>query len=263
MTTYDFVIELFIRVDDAMKNMPKHSQAKLYPSELVTLGLLYAIKGVGERAFFRWADRDLRPLFPGLPERTRFFRLLATHQDWTERFLAEPTVLGIIDSYGIELLHPVREREKTRSPRIATKGKSNYRWIMGAKYGFLLNQLGLIVHWDTANESDHDTVFQPIVARYEAQSLILADKGFHAKSGDPSNLKICKRGSWNDRMLIETVLSMLTTVCHLKKVAHRTWVHLQTRLAFVSAAFNILVQWRGMKLDQDQMIRLSIAEFSL
>ncbi|BDI31593.1 hypothetical protein CCAX7_46630 [Capsulimonas corticalis] len=163
MTNYDFVIELFIRVDDAMKNMPKHSQAKLYPSELVTLGLLYAIKGVGERAFFRWADRDLRPLFPGLPERTRFFRLLATHQDWTERFLAEPTVLGIIDSYGIELLHPVREREKTLvrerektlvrerektlAPRIATKGKSNYRWIMGAKYGFLLNQLGLIVDW--------------------------------------------------------------------------------------------------------------------
>jgi len=113
-----------------MKNVRKHSQAKLYPSELVTLGLLYAIKGDGGRAFWRWADRNLRPLFPGLPERTRLFRLLAKHQDWADRFLADPTVLGVIDSYGIELIHPVREHIKTQHPRIATKGKSNYRWII-------------------------------------------------------------------------------------------------------------------------------------
>jgi len=110
MTTLDFVIDLFVRVDDAMKNVRKHSQAKLYPSELVTLGLLYAIKGDGGRAFWRWADRNLRPLFPGLPERTRLFRLLAKHQDWADRFLADPTVLGVIDSYGIELIHPVRDQ---------------------------------------------------------------------------------------------------------------------------------------------------------
>jgi hypothetical protein len=150
MTTLDFVIDLFVRVDDPMKEVRKHSQAKLYPSELVPLGLLYAIKGDGERAFWRWADRNLRPFFPGLTERTRLFRLLATHQDWAQRFLAEPTVLDVIDSYGIELLHPLREREKTQHPRIATKGKSNYRWIMGATFCFLLNQFGLIVCWDTA-----------------------------------------------------------------------------------------------------------------
>ena len=54
MTTEDFIIELFCRVDDAMKGTQKHSQSNLYPSEIVTLGILFALKGVGNRAFYRW-----------------------------------------------------------------------------------------------------------------------------------------------------------------------------------------------------------------
>ncbi len=79
MTTVDFIIELFCRVDDAMKEVPKHSQAHLHPSELVTIGLLHALKGVGQRAFYRWLEGDYLPLFPGLPDRTRLFRALAAH----------------------------------------------------------------------------------------------------------------------------------------------------------------------------------------
>ena len=37
MTTIDFITELFCRVDDVLADVPKHSQAKLYPSEVVTL----------------------------------------------------------------------------------------------------------------------------------------------------------------------------------------------------------------------------------
>ena len=81
-----------------MQDVPKHSQASLCPGELVTLGLLFALKGRGGRAFYRWAARDLRPLFPHLPERTRLFRLMAAHQDWTRRFLAKPTLIGVADT---------------------------------------------------------------------------------------------------------------------------------------------------------------------
>src|SRR5215213_9143402 len=66
-------------------------------------------KAGGNRAFYRWLTRDYRTLFPRLPERTRLFRLFVTHQDWTRAFLASPTVLGVIDTYGIELIHPMRE----------------------------------------------------------------------------------------------------------------------------------------------------------
>ena len=73
MTTVEFISELFYRVDNAMPKAKKHSQASLFPSEVVTLAILFALKGVGNRAFYRWLSRDYRPLFPKLPERTRLY----------------------------------------------------------------------------------------------------------------------------------------------------------------------------------------------
>ena len=109
MTTVDFITELFCRIDDAMVNAKKHSQAKLYPSEVVTLAILFALKGCGNRAFYRWLKRDYLTLFPNLPHRIRLFRLFNTHQHWAKLFLAAPTLLGLVDTYGIELIHPRRE----------------------------------------------------------------------------------------------------------------------------------------------------------
>ena len=75
MTTEDFISELFYRVDETMKDCPKHPLSNLWPSEIVTVGLLFALKGVGNRTFYRWLSRDWRQLFPALPERTRFWLL--------------------------------------------------------------------------------------------------------------------------------------------------------------------------------------------
>jgi hypothetical protein len=49
---------LFYNVDQKIQEVPKHPGAKLYPSEMVTLVLLCAIKGGGMRAFYRWRTRD-------------------------------------------------------------------------------------------------------------------------------------------------------------------------------------------------------------
>jgi hypothetical protein len=276
MTTYDFVTELFVRVDDAMIPVKKHSQARLHPSEIVTLGLLFALKGSGNRAFYRWAERDLRPLFPNLPERTRLFRLLTQWRAWTSRLLSSPTLLGLVDCYGIELIHP--RREGRSNTQIGRKGKSNHRWIVGAKLCFVLNRFGLVVAYDLDTANVHDTRFHPLIAAYAGPEddpgpfcadpmLIFGDSGFHAKTtperADPPNLKICGRGQWNPRMLVETLLSMLTGVCRLKKVAHRTWSGLRTRVAYVLAMYNFLVQWNGLQADETGFVPLSIARFSL
>ena len=53
MTTVDFIIALFSQVDHYLHDLPKHPQVTLWPSEVVTLGLLHALKGVGNRAFYR------------------------------------------------------------------------------------------------------------------------------------------------------------------------------------------------------------------
>src|SRR3712207_472199 len=185
MTTEAFIIDLFCRVDTEMPKVSKHPQAKLYPSEVVTLALLFALKGVGPRAFYRWLTRDYCSLFPHLPHRTRLFRLFATHRGWADYFLAHPTVLGVADSYGIELLHPIREG---RSPRqIGRKGTSNHRWIVGGKLAYLVNQWGLIVAWDGGTANLHDTAFHALIADFQDDMVVLTDTGFHAKDGDPPN----------------------------------------------------------------------------
>src|SRR5262249_43544558 len=81
-TTIEFITALFYEVDEQLCTIPKHPEAHLWPSEVVTLGLLHALKGVGNRPSYRWLTRDDRPLFPRPPARTRLFRLLKTHQDW-------------------------------------------------------------------------------------------------------------------------------------------------------------------------------------
>ena len=261
MTTIDFITELFCRIDDEMKKIAKHPQSLLQPSEIVTLGVLFALKGVGNRAFYRWLERDYRPLFPKLPERTRLFRLFAGHQAWTKRFLVQPSLLSVIDSYGIELIHPVREGRSEQ--QIGRKGLSNRRWIVGGKLCFLLNHLGQVVDWECNTANVHDTTFHPLIQRFEERTVVFSDFGFHAKEGDPSNLKVCEPFSHNERMIVETVLSMLTTVCHFKKVLHRVWNYFQARLAFTMAVFNLLVDWDGLKPDPAGFVHLSIAPFSL
>jgi hypothetical protein len=261
MTNEDFITDLFCRVDDHMKNVPNHSQASLCPSELVTIGILHAVKGVGTQAFYRWLSGNFKGCFPNLPERPRLFRRLRNRWRWALMFLAKPSLLGIIDTYGIELIHPVREG---RNPeQWAAKGVSNHRWIVGGKLCLSLNHLGQIVGWVWAPANAHDSWFQPLVEVFKGRSVIFSDTGFHSQAGDPPNLKVCKRGEWNQRMLIETVHSMMTVVCHTKKMRHLAKDYFQSHLAYLVVAFNVLTGWHGLPAQEDGFVPLSIAEFSL
>jgi hypothetical protein len=88
------------------------------------------------------------------------------------------------------------------------------------------------------------------------------DTGFHAAEGAPSNLTLCQRGEWEDRMLVETVLAMLTLVYHGKKVMPRVWTYCHARLACTRAAVTVLVQWYGFQPKASGFVPLSRAEFS-
>ncbi|MEM4722093.1 MAG: hypothetical protein QXT73_08555 [Candidatus Methanomethylicaceae archaeon] len=134
---------------------------------------------------------------------------------------------------------------------------------MGGKLCYVLNRWGRIVGWDCATANVHDAAFHPLLRSFEEKMFILVDHGFFSQKENPVNMKVCKRGSWNVRMMAETVLSMLTTVCHFKRLRHRVWEYFKARLAFTMAAFNLLVQWHGLHPDENGFIRLSIAEFSL
>ncbi len=135
---------------------------------------------------------------------------------------------------------------------------------MGGKLCLLLNHLGQIVDWDcdTANVYDGSS-FQHLVDEVCDRMVVFADEGFAKVDWFAPNLRLCRRGEWNCRMLIETVLSMLTSVCHLKKATHRCWDYFKTRLAFTMALFSLLVQWADLPAGEDGFVPLSMAQFSL
>jgi hypothetical protein len=110
----------------------------------------------------------------------------------------------------------------SRSPRqIGRKGLSNHRWMVGGKFYILLNQYLLVLAWAYTTANVADNTFQWLIRQFEERMIVLSDTAFHAAEGDPSNLKLCPRGEWQDRMLVETVLSMLTLISHFKKAMHR------------------------------------------
>lgn len=74
MLTKESIVELFRCINDFLGALPKHSQERITRSEVRSVGMPLAVKGVGKRAFYRWFTRDFNALFPRLLERTRLCR---------------------------------------------------------------------------------------------------------------------------------------------------------------------------------------------
>lgn len=263
MTTEDIILHIFYLVATSLPAIPRHSQAKLYPSELVTIGILFALKGGHFRAFYRWLNRDYGDWFGdgSLPERSRLQRLLKTHQDWCDLLLSDPTFFTVIDSYPIELLFPIREGRSKQ--QVGKKGRDKGRWSIGIKLCVLLNDVCRVVNWDWATMNVNDKHFHAVVEPFIGETIVLADFGFRDKEGVPDNMKICKKGTWNERMCVETVFSMLTIVCDLKRIRHRFSAYIQMRLAYALAMFNILLDLFHFRHPEADPFKMSIAEFSL
>ena len=143
MPTNEIIIRLFCMVDDQLGPVNKQLDAHLCPSEIVTIGLFFALKGGHFRAFESWLNKNYGAWFPHLPKRTHLQRLLRDCAEQAFAFLADPTFFTVADTYGIELIHPRRERRSKQ--QIGKKGKSNGRWIVGIKLAWLINEAGEVV----------------------------------------------------------------------------------------------------------------------
>jgi hypothetical protein len=260
MTSELIIILIFCCVDDQMRDVMKHPDAKLYPSELVTIGILFSLKGVSFRAFYRWLKRDYAALFGGLPDRTRLARAMKVQPDGCDRFLADSTFFTVGDSYPIELLFPIREGRSKR--QIGTKGKDKGRWTIGLRLWWLLNDAGQVVEWYWLPLNHPDKAFNALAEYFADESIVLTDLGFRDADGVPRNLKLGEKGTWNERMIIETPFSMLTVVCHAKKFFHRLPDYLWSHCAYLATMFNVLTTLFHQLFPGDERQR-SLAEFSL
>jgi hypothetical protein len=90
--------------------------------------------------------------------------------------------------------------------------------MMGGRLWFLLDNLGRVVDRYFFPLDHPDKAFNRFTQPFVGQTIVLADLGFRDANGTPQHLKICKKGTWNERMVVETVFSILTIVCHLKKI---------------------------------------------
>ena len=146
-------------------------------------------------------------------------------------------MLTVADSYPIELIFPVREGRSDQP--YGRKAKDKGLWTVGVKLCWVSNTCGQVCGWpwDTLNTTDN--AFLDFFEEYADQAIVLTDWGFRCANGVPTNVKLCQKGTWNERMLIETSFSLLTIVCNAKKMYHRTEAYIQARLAYTVAMFNM------------------------
>jgi hypothetical protein len=240
MPTDDIIIHLFCMVDDALHDVNNRPDAHLHPSEVVTIGLLFSLKGGRYRSFYRPLQANYGYFFPALPHLSRLLRLLRDYASLTVELLAQPSFFTVVDTYGIELIHPRREGRSKR--QIGKKGISNGRWIVGIKLAWLINDAGEVVDWAWTTANEADNTFRPLAMGYDGETITLADLGFREKGAPRSNIHCCERGTWNERFTIETNLSWVTELFDAKKLYHRVKSHLEARLWYLAALINCLLR---------------------
>jgi len=124
MTTVEFITALFYEVDEQMRTIPKHPEAHLWPSEVVALGLLHALKGRGQPCFYRWFGARLSAIVSPAPRAHPALSSLKTHQDWTR--LSWPPRPARRHRHVWDRVDP--SMREGRSPQqIGRKGLSNHR----------------------------------------------------------------------------------------------------------------------------------------
>lgn len=235
----DIILHLLSSIIETLgKRDRKHPLGKLYLSEIILCGILFALKGGSFRRFHPWL---LKRKLLNLPERSRLTRLLIKKRKLCNAFLSSETFFNIIDSFGVEVIHPVREGRSEQSQRVSKKGKSNKRWIVGRKINVSINgELEITDYQDeTANVCDNsfDVFYED-----KEDAIFLTDKGYRKRDEKtPDNFKICKRGTWNDeRMWIERLFSLWTRICGMKHSFHRSVAGFKAKAAYLVALTNIV-----------------------
>lgn len=106
----------------------KTSPSQTVSSELVTIVIVFALKGGHFRAFYRWLKPDYDDLFVRLLGPTRLQRNLAANKAKLDLFLVQASLFSVMDSYPVELLFPIRAGRSQR--QLGKKSLDKGRWMI-------------------------------------------------------------------------------------------------------------------------------------
>ena len=238
MDTKTIIKEILCKVSNELKEIDfKHERARLRMSEIIGIGVLRSLSMYSFRRFYEWLKQF--NLF-NLNERSRLQRLINKYWKYADRFLKKETIFNIADSYAVELIHPTRYNRRKQLNSFIRKGLSNNRWVVGRKIGIVINNSFQIVCCNNDLAGGTDKIFNKDFSTING--IILADTGYNDKdkSKIPENLKLCKKGVWNDRMYIESLFSLWKRMLNTKQMMVKTLNGFSARASYLSALTNIL-----------------------
>jgi hypothetical protein len=194
---------LYVRVDDLLKSEPRRSPCrprvgiapKISDAELLTLAVMQALLGHGSEArWLRYASRQLRSLFPYLPQQPGYnkrLRALAATMNWLIGVLARDTSVWtddvwVVDSTPVEC---ARSRETVKRSDLAGWAEYGYcashsRYFWGLRLHLLCTLHGLPVGFAlTGAKADERTVLLDILHADPALSdrrhqIMIGDKNY-------------------------------------------------------------------------------------
>lgn len=166
-----FLTELYVVVDELCKTLPPPAARPgpvpaLDQSEVVTLALFSQwAEFPSERAFCRYAQRHLRPLFPTLPDRAQFNRSLRAHREAiTAAAQALGRALAVGDGRAFEVIDGtgVRTRNAKRRGGGWLAGEADIGWCTrvgwyeGMRLLLAVTPHGAVTGWGIGPASTND-----------------------------------------------------------------------------------------------------------
>jgi hypothetical protein len=212
LDTPAFLMELYVMVDDFCQQCLKPEvrpgpPASLNRSEVVALGVFSQWQRFrSERDFYRFAQAHLRSLFPRLPHRSQFNRLLRRHHDVLAAFFVHALqhlqgqpgydfCYQLLDTSAI----PTRDAKRRGSgwlPDQAQIGWGNrIGWFEGFRLLLAVNPQGIITGFcfGSGNAKEQPLADDFLAARFQphsrcptvgarSQSFYVSDKGFEGQN---------------------------------------------------------------------------------
>ena len=179
---------VYVLVDDYLKcsievgrfSLPTAENQKGSYAELMTIALVGELRSQDHMGdWFDSVKVEYAALFPELPHRTRYYRVLKRLErifaDFALRFAGSDT-LHVIDSKPLPICKGVRWK-RPRAMTEATSGRGGLGWFYGFKLHAVTNQQGVICRFAVVSANEHDvTVAKCLLANTKA--LIIGDKGY-------------------------------------------------------------------------------------
>lgn len=187
-TLGELFLVVYVLVDDYLKaseraghfTLPRAANQKGSYAELMTIALVGELRSqshVGN--WFEFVKVEYAALFPSLPHRTRYYRVLRRLErvwaDFALRF-SDGDSLYVIDSKPLPVCQDARW-QRPRAMTEATSGRCRTGFFYGFKLHAVTDQHGVVCRFAIAPANEHDVTVARALLQ-DSGALVVGDKGY-------------------------------------------------------------------------------------